>query len=32
MKMNNTARNAVGILVGVVTGGVVNGGLIALGP
>ena len=30
--MNNTIRNALGIIVGVIIGAVVNGGLVVVGP
>lgn len=30
--MNNTARNALGMILGVIVGGVVNGGLVVIGP
>lgn len=30
--MNKTLRNTLGVIAGIVVGGVVNGGLIALGP
>ena len=32
MKMNNSVRNALGIIAGIIVGSVVNGGLIAIGP